>query len=233
MKSDWVIWSGCTLLFCAGAVWGGVTLNMNFFKVANIHDLFEIFSCVATVAAVCLAFYSVNAWRKQVSAEADHNLAHRVAVAALKYKENSRAAFNDAQFAITQFKYGREGFPAALLESYVVNMEARLQKNLDARVDFLADLLEARAIWGHDFHKKYDELISLADSFNGAMRAFFHWSRLDPENVKLQIFSNILSRMYLDFERKNWLTITGEQVSYFDEVTLDADKILSAKLLRF
>lgn len=86
---------------------------------------------------------------------------------------------------------------------------------------------------GHDFHKKYDELISLADSFNGAMRAFFHWSRLDPDNMKLQILSNILSRMYLDFERKNWLTTTGEQVSYFDEVTLDADKILSAKLLRF
>lgn len=232
MRQDWVVWLGCVLLLCAGAVWGTVPISTDFFKVNDIHDLFEIFSSIATVLAVGLAFIGVNAWRQQVSAEADHALAQRIAVAALKYKETSRTAFGDAQFAVTQFAVGVEGLPEGLLDSVVLPMEQRLQRAQDSKAEFKAVLLECRAIWGDEFSNKYEGLLNLTENFYACLRLFFHWVRMDKQSKAAYVYTRSLQRHYDQFEEKEWLMRTAAQLTEFDRLTEQADIELKSKLLR-
>ncbi|VVP40617.1 hypothetical protein PS865_04837 [Pseudomonas fluorescens] len=232
MKQDWVVWLGCALLFCVGAVWGAVPTSINFFKVKDIHDLFEIFSSAATIIAVCLAFIGVSAWRQQVRGEADHALARRVAVAALKYKETSKIAFNDAQFAVTQFHFGIDELPEGLLERYIVPMENRLKENHNSKAEFLAILLEVRAIWGKEFAEKYEGLLSFTDDLYGCLRSFFRWVHVIDGEHNVEMYANSLQRYYALFEQNEWLIKTGSQISEFDDLTAGADEALQRKLLR-
>lgn len=230
MKQDWVIWTGCGLLFCAGAIWGGGRLDIAFFKVANIHDLFEIFSSLATVAAVFLAFSGVNAWRQQLGAQSDHALAQRVAIAALKYKEISRSAYDDALFSVTQFRYGLESVPESILDRYIAGMEDNLKANKNSKAEFCAVLLESRALWGAGFSEKYDELLALTDDFYGCIQVFIKWARLDPNDSFIQAFQSAMQRHYDYFERQEWLIPIAEKLPKFDELTRSADAELRKKL---
>ncbi|MBD9443056.1 hypothetical protein [Pseudomonas sp. PDM04] len=232
MKHDWVVWLGCALLLCVGAIWGAIPIGTDFFKVKDIHDLFEIFSSVATILAVGVAMIGVNAWRHQVSGEADHALAHRVAVAALRYKETSRTAYNDAQFAVTQFHFGIAELPEGLVERFIVPMERRLQKNQDSKAEFLAILLEARAIWGADFSNKYNELLNLTENFNSCLRSFFRWVRTNDGDHNAEVYSTMLQRHYDEFLKNEWLIKTATQVPEFDELTKEADMDLQRRLFR-
>ena len=65
MKQDFVIWSGCILLFSAGIVWGMIPDKTGFFIVANVHDLFDIFGALATVIAAAVAVVALSNWRSQ------------------------------------------------------------------------------------------------------------------------------------------------------------------------
>ncbi|MGP6426344.1 hypothetical protein [Pseudomonas pharyngis] len=232
MKQDWVVWAGCGLLFCSGVVWGGGRLDMDFFKIANIHDLFEIFSSIATVAAVFLAFSGVNAWRQQLGAESDHALAQRVAVASLKYKEVSKAAFNDAQFSLLQFDAGREMVPVGVLELYLPSLEARLKKNQESKAEFLGVLQECRAIWSKGFSDKYSVLINQTDTFFNCVSALCQWIKMSPDDQMIKAFEYQLSRNYKKFEREDWLSKTPGQLVMFDEWTVSADEEIRLKLIR-
>ena len=232
MKKDWVIWVGCISLFCTGAIWGMIPIKTGFFVVDNVHDLFEIFSSAATVAAVFLAFIGVNAWRQQLSAQSDHALAQRVAIAALKYKEVSRSAYNDAHFAVTQFRYGLDSVPEGILDRFIINMEGRLQKGQDSKAEFLAVLLESRAIWGLEFSSKYDELIGITEGFYGCVRMFFKWARLDPNDELAEAYEASLQKHYDYFDEQGWLLLSAAQVPKFDELTQSADEDLREKLLK-
>ncbi|MCS4312962.1 hypothetical protein M2397_003265 [Pseudomonas sp. BIGb0381] len=232
MRKDWVVWCGCALLFGAGAIWGGISLDIQFLKVANIHDLFEIFSSAATIAAVFVAFAGVNAWRQQLGAESDHALAQRVAVASLKYKEVSKSSFNDAQFCALQFNVGREMLPVEILELYIPGFEARLEKSQESKAEFLGVLQECRAIWGKDFSDNYDILISQTDTFYNVVSALCQWARMSPENQMIKSYESTLSRNYKRFEREGWLTKTPDQLAMFDEWVSSADEVIRSKLIR-
>ncbi|MNM52641.1 hypothetical protein D3C81_637260 [compost metagenome] len=52
----------CLGLFAAGAVWSKLIFPSEFWKVDNIHDLFEIFGAVATMGAV----YIAATWKRQL-----------------------------------------------------------------------------------------------------------------------------------------------------------------------
>ncbi|MCQ9423429.1 hypothetical protein NRB16_07830 [Pseudomonas sp. LJDD11] len=65
MKRDWVIWGGCVALFGAGVIWGKISGGPDFFKVANIHDLFEILGATATVIAASVAVSALSGWKGQ------------------------------------------------------------------------------------------------------------------------------------------------------------------------
>jgi len=232
LKKDWIIWLGCLLLFASGMVWGMIPIGTDFFKIKDVHDLFEIFSSIATVLAVGLAFFGVNAWRQQVSAEADHALAQRVAVAALKYKETTRVAFGDAQFAVMQFSVGIDGLPAGLLETFISKMEERLEASQSSKAEFLAVLLECRAIWGSEFPNRYDDFLNFTESLFGCLRTFFKWVRLDKESRYADVFAQSMHRYYEQFEQEQWLQITAPQLTKIDELTKQADMELKEKLLR-
>lgn len=232
MKNDWMIWFVCLLLFASGVVWGMTPSETAFFKVKDVHDLFEIFSSIATVLAVGLAFVGVNAWRQQVSAEADHALAQRVAVAALRYKETTRIAFGDAQFAVMQFNVGVEGLPVGMLDSFISKMEERLEASQNSRAEFLAVLLECRAIWGNEFSNQYNEFMNFTENFSGCLRTFFKWIRLDKNGMYADVFAQSLRRYYEQFEQEKWLQISAQQLTKIDELTKEADRELKSKLLR-
>lgn len=62
---DKVVWSCCALLFGAGVIWGKLSGPADFFKVADIHDLFEIFGAAATVIAASVAVSALSGWKGQ------------------------------------------------------------------------------------------------------------------------------------------------------------------------
>lgn len=65
MKKDWVIWTGCFLLFFAGVIWGMIPDKSGFFVVADIHDLFDMFGAVATAVAAAVAVIALTNWQSQ------------------------------------------------------------------------------------------------------------------------------------------------------------------------
>ncbi|MGU9813163.1 hypothetical protein [Pseudomonas sp. LF052] len=62
---DRIIWCGCAFLFGSGFVAGKMSGNTDFFRVANIHDLFEIAGAGATVIAASAAVVAMGSWRNQ------------------------------------------------------------------------------------------------------------------------------------------------------------------------
>lgn len=55
----------CAGVFGAGVVWSKLILPNDFWKVDNIHDLFEMFGVVATVIAASVAVSALSGWKGQ------------------------------------------------------------------------------------------------------------------------------------------------------------------------
>jgi hypothetical protein len=232
MKQDWVVWLGCAVLFCAGVIWGAVPIETNFFKVKDIHDLSEIFSSIATIIAVCLAFIGVNAWRLQVRGEADHELARRVAIAALKYKNVARTSFYDVQFALRPSYHDLWMQPVEVLSRHAINMKSSRQQCLDYKAELSTVLLECRVLWGVEFTKKYDGLFEFVGSIESYL--LFFWKLIDQgENGALtEMCKTALQEGYKKFDKENWLMVPPFELPQFDQLTQDADEFLKKKLLR-
>ena len=167
-----MIWLWCTLLFLAGVTWGSIRLKTDFYTVSDIHDLFEVFSSAATVVAVIFAAYSVNNWRSQIKVQADHELARRLAISLLKYKETIQIAHSDAQFCVNNCIVGFEGLPPELLKSVVDGMIVRMNDNNNQKAELLGVLLEVRALWGDELPNSLDSLFNIHAEFNGCVRLF-------------------------------------------------------------
>ncbi|WP_095184973.1 hypothetical protein [Pseudomonas sp. Irchel 3H9] len=172
MKKDWAIWLWCALLFLAGVTWGSIRLKTDFYTVSNVHDLFEILSSGATVIAVILAAFSINAWRSQIKAESDHELARKLAVSVLKHKESIQAAYTDMQFCVNNCIVGFEGLPPDLLRTITDSCIVRMDKAMNERAELLTLLLEARALWGERLSNSLGEFVSTCENFYGAVRLF-------------------------------------------------------------
>ncbi|WDG77318.1 hypothetical protein PUP68_21655 [Pseudomonas chlororaphis] len=65
MKKDWVIWTGCILLFFTGAIWGMIPDKSGFFAVENVHDLFDMFGAIATAVAASVGVIALTNWQSQ------------------------------------------------------------------------------------------------------------------------------------------------------------------------
>lgn len=226
MNKDWVVWLGCILLFGAGAVWAAVPIGTKFFIVENVHDLFEIFSSIATVMAVCLAFLGVNAWQRQISAQSDHDLARRVAVESLRFKDTAVEAWIDAKFAINQYPYGVNSLPSDLMEKIAQSMEEKLIRRDDVKVKFMAVLQEARAIWGSSFVAEYDELLRFSENCNICSRSFVAWRNGGDRYI------NEMTKVEAYLSERNMLHIEGKVAKAVGYLTKDADHALDRKLLR-
>ena len=150
MKKDWVTWLGCFCLFGAGAVWAQIPIGTNFFVVPDVHDLFEIFSSIATVVAVVIAAIGVNTWKHQIKLTADHDLARKVAVCLSKYREAVLSVWNSADSSHAQV-LSKETLSDSMRDVIRPLMQARLDSAQTARTEMKAVVLECKAIWGDGF----------------------------------------------------------------------------------
>lgn len=153
MVKGLAVWIACFLLFAAGCVWAQIPIPTDFFKVANIHDAFDIASSTATVAAV---FIALTAWRKQMRAQADHDLARRLLITADQYKNVTFQVLIDAQFCLANdvLQYSEW----SLIDRIQSSLRDRLNSHDEAKSAFQADLLEARALWGDEMDRAYRDL---------------------------------------------------------------------------
>lgn len=229
MFKDWMIWLGCFLLFGSGAVWASVPLKTSFFEVADVHDLLEMFSSIATVVAVV---FGIGAWRRQVSGQADLELARRVAVGALQMKEGALLAWIDAKFAVNQYPFGLSSLSRELLNQISQSMDARVKSRETLKINFYAVLQEARAIWGKEFSNNYDDLNDLFSVCNECAQSFVYWSDpATPINSTEKYARKVKDAGgYLD--EHNLLNIEGRVEKEINRLTCSADLALEKKMLR-
>lgn len=230
MKKDWAIWLLCALLFLAGVTWGSIKVKTGFFTVDNFHDLFEIFSSIATVAAVVLAALGINAWRSQIKAESDHGLARQLAVSLMNFKDAIQAAHADMQFCRNNCIVGFEGLPPHLLRSVTDSLIVRMDQAKTLRAEILALLIEARALWGDELSNSFGGIINICDEFYGGVRLFS--IIIDPEVdfERRELFKTRIIEQGDKFEAEGW----GEGKVRFraDELSERAYDYIKSKLLR-
>lgn len=225
-------WIAGSVVLIGGFIAGNIDLENDFFGVKSIHDLFDIFSSAATVFAVFIAWRGVNAWRRQASGQADLELARRLAVSALAFKESAVPAWLDAKFCINQFRFGPQSLNPPMMESIRVSMGERIRKREEVRINFGAVLQEAKAIWGSDFTIKYNKLIDFCEVCDMCAQEFISWA--DPSvgpNVFLMHQMNI--QQTEDYLRdNNFLDVEGGMGSVVKKMTEDADSELELHMLR-
>lgn len=221
-----MVWVLCVLLFLCGVVWGSVSLKSDFYVVASIHDLFEIFSSAATVAAVV---FGLNAWRNQIKGESDHGLARRLAVLVMRYKQTLKVAHGDCRFAVNNCIVGFEGLPQDLLRQVTDSILERMSKAMDERAELLAALLEARALWGDEVADSLTEFCDSVNSLYGPVRLFS--AAIGPE----QTFENqdALKVRIIKFGEKLEAEGWSDEgvVSKIENIARHASEIIKGKLL--
>ena len=198
MRKDLTIWFGCILLFCAGTVWGLAHKKRDFFQVANLHDFFDIFGAIATIAAVVLAALSLNAWKKQKRAEASHDLARQVLVSVYEYREVIKAVRNPMimSYEIAP-EAGEQPSADPMTEKFHGELRAyqrRLARIEPVRVRLLAYSLEAQVVWGNDIKEVFSLLLMLENQIGMYLRSYFiSRSPLEADDFR-EAHKNILKK---------------------------------------
>jgi hypothetical protein len=224
-----MIWVWSVLLFLAGVTWGSIKLKTNFYTVDNVHDLFEIFSSAATVVAVIFAAFSFNDWRSQIKAQSDHDLARRLAVSMLKYKQSIQIAYSDAQFCVNHCLVGFEGLPPDLLKSVVDDMIRRMSDNLSGLAELQGILLEVRALWGDKLPNSLDSLFNACQRFHGCVRLFSVASLPTAAFEQQDSFKTKIIQIGEIYKGEGW--VEGKILNKAGELLQTADEIISSKLL--
>lgn len=158
-------WLLCLGVFGAGVIWSKLIFPSDFFKVDNIHDLFEMLGVVATSAAVLIALITMDSWRKQVKAESDHELARRVVLALRKYRDELIKTWSYAESSVAQISgntwIGEGGNDNPLVGLY----RQRLEEIAAVRAELAPIEIECSEIWGGVFKTQFAELYSYDDGF--------------------------------------------------------------------
>ncbi|WP_223530604.1 hypothetical protein [Pseudomonas sp. GL-R-19] len=162
---DRMIWCVCGLLFGAGIIWGKMSGSPDFFKIANVHDLFDIAGAFATIVAVIIALVTMNSWRKQAKAESDHELARKLVVVLRKYNDELLKTWHFAESSVIQIEnnswIGDGGSDNYLVKIY----QSRLSEIQAVRAEIEPLDLECSEIWGGVFKTQFAELYRLEHVF--------------------------------------------------------------------
>lgn len=225
MNKDWVVWVACFLLFAAGCVWAEIPIPNNFFKVANVHDAFEIGSSAATVAAV---FIALTTWKKQMRAQADHDLARRLLVTANRFKNETFLVLIDTQFCAANdvLQYSEW----TLIERIQTNLRARLDSHNEAKSAFQADLLEARALWEGVMDRTYQGLLEVGSNAALCINHFLIFlNESGNPNIQEPLADSLESySAYLSLE--GFDSDPASISSKLDEMTAEAEAALKVRL---
>lgn len=231
MKRDWVVWLGCFLLFGMGTVWARVPINNNFFVVADIHDLFEIASAIATVVAVCVAWESYNSWKRQVHAPADLELARKLVHALHQYKNDILRLWFSAELAVELLEMPIEPTAEAVTLGFSDFEDLYLQES-SAKQDLKSLLLQCRIAWRIDFDEEASALFKFSERCNYVVRNYLLRTR-SPGST-LRVDSNIrraVANHWSWFKSNNCNSYEGA-VKYVDGLLLLVEGKVEGKLLR-
>lgn len=168
-RMEWLL---CLGLFGAGVVWSKMITPSDFWKVNNVHDLFEILGALATSGAVLIALMTMNSWKRQAKAEADHELARRVVIILRKYRDELVHTWSYAESSVSQIRgstwIGDGGNESPLVGIY----QRRLDQMEEVRAQLSPIEVECSEIWGGIFKTKFDELYSYDDGFRSFIETY-------------------------------------------------------------
>lgn len=231
MRKDWVSWMVCVLVFGAGAVWAQIPIATSFFRVEDIHDLFEIVSSLATVVAVALAYMGLSTWRQQIKGHSEHALATRVSIECRRYKDSLAGAWADAHFSLLQSDLGEDSLPADLWATISGRMASQLQEREEIKTMFQAALLEVRALWGVEIAAKYDHLLNFGEACDSCVRAFNSWSDRNGQEMVRALNKYGLERSRVKFKENGWMDVDGKVSVLIESLAREADSVVRQKLL--
>lgn len=155
----------CLVVFGAGVIWSSLIFPGDFWKVNSIHDLFEIFGAVATSGAVIIALVTMNSWRRQAKAEADHELARKTVIALRRYRDELVYTWSYAESSVAQIRGNTWIGDGGKDNPLVVIYQKRLDQIEEARADLAPIELECAEIWGGAFKTKFSEIYTYDDGF--------------------------------------------------------------------
>jgi hypothetical protein len=142
MTERLAIWSARVFIFSLGILLGMAWQKGDFFKVDNFHDLSDIASSIATIGGLMIA---LTVWKKQIKAQADHDLARRFLIGMEGFKRSVLNLLADSQFCIGNSNLQYASYE--LIERVLMGIRSRMNA-FDAEASKLNALLtEARAIW--------------------------------------------------------------------------------------
>ncbi|MDS9879324.1 hypothetical protein RMI40_31295 [Pseudomonas protegens] len=228
---DKLIWLIAILLFISGAIWAKIITPSDFFRIANIHDLFDIIGATATAVAAGYAAYGIGQWRKQISAAADHELARKVVVAIEKYKSSVKEMWGAADFCFSQIE---DDLLLGDPKIYAI-IKNDLEKKADDLVVIRAELnillFDCDAIWGNEFRFSLTPIFMIESQCYSCVTWFL---RISSPN------SNEISRgVGADRIRSCWNSIQVSEIKnhkggrqYVESLFEENRKILSKKLLK-
>lgn len=161
VMKDKIVWLACLLLFSADFVGGKLSGQSDFYKVASIHDFFDIVGVFVTFAAAIVALYGLNTWRKQGKAVADHELARRLVVALRVYQEGLVRNWTYAQHSIAKIE-SSEWIASEGRENYWVGVyERRLKDAKEASMALEPLRIECSEFWSGEFEAQLLDLYDL------------------------------------------------------------------------
>lgn len=191
-----MIWACTILLFAAGCLFGASFLKDGFFSVSAFTDFFEVVSAVATSVGVCVAIYGLKSWRDQHKFAADHELARRLLVKVLAYRDVLKAARNPAIFGGEMDFPGRQEMEkhnpdAARFNGIQEAYSKRTGKYIAIRSETQPILTEAEAVWGVEVVNLIEPLFKLGHEYT--MCIYKYIRSIDPE---LRHDSGVYLRLY-------------------------------------
>lgn len=157
----------CLGVFSAGVVWSRIIFPTDFWKVDNIHDLFEIFGAVATSIAV----YIAATWKKQLGTARDYELARQVAVVAFQYKESIVEVWGAADDCLQHFS-AETGMDSVSKDAFTVSVESHIESARIFRSQIQALLVECRVIWKNGLDEDFAQIIGFEEACAKCIRLY-------------------------------------------------------------
>lgn len=228
MGKDWVVWLGCVLLFSSGVVWAGIPIGTDFFVVEDIHDLVEMIAASGTFGA---AIYGLNAWRSQLHAASDLELAKRLAVELMKYKNTAAEAFDSARFVLNQYPVGTDKLPDSFLDNMSKTLAVKLSNRETARAALMALILEAKAVWGREFGEGFNQILNFVERCNTCGRAFVDSRCEGSAGMSKLVSSRTLTDNARFFSSNGWDNrLEGRVLDFISQMTADIEVALQRKM---
>lgn len=234
MKNDRFTWVVCAALFGAGTVWGLAHAKSGFFEVDNVHDFFEILSSIATVVAVVLAILGLNAWRKQLTDTADHDLARNILVTMHAYVAAIKAVRHPTimphEIVPDPGELVSEDPDLKVVFGEMRAYRRRIGRAEPIRTKMFSYCTEAGVVWGEAYKNKIKKLMDFEVEVTSYMWSYF--SSKNPEE------DPVLRHVHLAAVNSKRNALVGE-LSGKDEFTEDMmacfselEEMIRLKLIR-